>query len=244
MFTITGGAYAAGKYVITSTKQIKPSVLASLKGAGGKSGAPGPQGPAGPQGAAGAAGKDGSNGTDGKDGTNGKDGVSVSSSAEPAGANCKAGGSKFVATDGTTYACNGENGKNGTTGFTETLPSGKTETGVWSFGSFKNVGALTSLSYNIPLAEPLAAGSVHFVKKSEWEGGTGPAACQGTAPVPLAEKGNLCVYEGQLAGEFAEILKPSSGNEGSDASGAALIFVPKAEEEPISGFGTWAVTAK
>jgi hypothetical protein len=50
VFAITGGAYAAGKYLITSTKQISPKVLRSLKGAAGVKGATGPAGLAGPAG--------------------------------------------------------------------------------------------------------------------------------------------------------------------------------------------------
>src|ERR1700684_3983135 len=51
LFAMTGGAYAAKAYLITSTKQIKPSVLKSLQGkagAKGAHGAPGATGPAGP----------------------------------------------------------------------------------------------------------------------------------------------------------------------------------------------------
>lgn len=76
----------------------------------------GPQGEQGPKGAPGAPGTSGTNGTDGKDGTNGadgtdgQDGVSVTSAAEPAGANCANGGSRFTAANGTTYACNGDSG--------------------------------------------------------------------------------------------------------------------------------------
>jgi len=66
VFAMGGSAVAASHYLITSTKQIKPSVLKSLKGNAGPRGAAGPAGPAGPAGsagAAGAAGKDGAPGT-------------------------------------------------------------------------------------------------------------------------------------------------------------------------------------
>lgn len=56
------------------------------------------------------AGADGKDGTNGADGADGQDGVSVTSAAEPAGANCANGGSRFTAANGTTYACNGESG--------------------------------------------------------------------------------------------------------------------------------------
>lgn len=51
-------------------------------------------------------GTDGTNGTNGTNGDDGTNGVSVISSVESAGANCAAGGSKFVSSSGTTYACN------------------------------------------------------------------------------------------------------------------------------------------
>src|SRR5689334_19155805 len=56
VFAMTGGALAAKHYLLTSTKQIKPSVLAKLRGRTGPRGAAGPAGLRGETGAAGASG--------------------------------------------------------------------------------------------------------------------------------------------------------------------------------------------
>jgi hypothetical protein len=61
-FSLAGSGFAASHYLITSTSQIKPSVLSKLKGAG-QSELSGPAGPAGPAGAAGAQGAPGPAGT-------------------------------------------------------------------------------------------------------------------------------------------------------------------------------------
>ena len=57
VFAMAGGAYAAKKFLITSTKQISPSVLKALAGKTGKTGPAGAQGLAGPAGAPGAKGE-------------------------------------------------------------------------------------------------------------------------------------------------------------------------------------------
>ncbi len=49
VFAMTGGAYAADKVLITSTKQISPKVLTALKGKNGKNGTNGAQGLPAPQ---------------------------------------------------------------------------------------------------------------------------------------------------------------------------------------------------
>lgn len=78
VFAMAGGAVAAGHYLITSTKQISPKVLSSLKGAKGATGQQGPAGPSGPAGPAGTGkgerGEKGETGTKGETGPKGERG--------------------------------------------------------------------------------------------------------------------------------------------------------------------------
>lgn len=73
-FALTGGAYAANKYVITSTKQIKPSVLAQIKGRDGTNGVNGANGASGTNGSPGAAVTNGATGAKGDTGATGAQG--------------------------------------------------------------------------------------------------------------------------------------------------------------------------
>jgi hypothetical protein len=68
-FSLGGVSLAASKYLITSTSQIKPSVLKSLHGE---------QGPQGPRGVAGVAGTAGANGAPGANGAQGPPGATGS----------------------------------------------------------------------------------------------------------------------------------------------------------------------
>lgn len=61
VFAMSGGALAASKYLITSTKQISPKVIKKLKGKEGPAGKTGPQGAPGAPGAAGKEGAAGKN---------------------------------------------------------------------------------------------------------------------------------------------------------------------------------------
>jgi hypothetical protein len=71
VFAMSGGALAANHYLLSSSKQVSPSLLKKLKGrtgatgATGKAGANGPVGVAGAQGPAGKEGPSGSNGAPG-----------------------------------------------------------------------------------------------------------------------------------------------------------------------------------
>jgi hypothetical protein len=238
VFAMSGGAFAAGRYLITSTRQISPKVLRALQGkaggvgVAGAQGAAGPAGPAGPQGSAGAAG--------GK-GEAGAAGTSVTSVALAAkNAHCKEGGSEFKAAAGTTYACNGEKGKEGTFGGS-TLPEGKTLTGVWGGSGYGEAGfpnegtgyATAAVSFALPLAAEPAA---HFIKGGE----APPAQCPGTATAPAAAPGNLCVFVTNVIN-----AEGGGGYPGVHAStsGFALSAFTEAKG-PILLEGTWAVTAE
>jgi hypothetical protein len=86
VFAMTGGAFAATHYLLTSTKQISPSVLRALQGKQGLTGQQGVAGTPGAQGPRGEAGPAGNEGPAGKQGSVGKDG-----SSWPAGGTLPAG---------------------------------------------------------------------------------------------------------------------------------------------------------
>ncbi len=315
VFAITGGAYAAsssggsahGKltasaakkkssYVITSTRQISPTVLKSLQGkagANGVNGATGPAGPAGAKGETGANGAAGANGTGekgdkGDTGPAGTPGTSVTSATLGKNTACKEGGSEFTAAEGKkTYACNGEAGAGGGGGGEATsfgtLAAGKTESGVWSLGpvparAYGKVPKVAIGSFPIPLAASLGSdtgcenhaeacsGPLHFIAADGKEVvGIENAAeeieekeytstkCKGSAAIPTAEPGNLCVYAEQ---EYAGTQSNHYGLLGArtrsqliyaGTRGAFEAFITEGTTEGTAeearGYGTWAVRA-
>lgn len=167
VFAMSGGAWAAGKYLIRSINQISPKVLKKLKGA---------VGPAGPQGAQGLPGVNGTNGKDGapgKDGEDGKDGKSVEAvefgpAEEPVSEPCTGrGGIELISAEGVNYICTGEEGSPWTAG--GVLPSKKTETGMFAASGKENTKA--ALSFPIPLAVgTVIPGSKAIVNASAGEG--------------------------------------------------------------------------
>jgi hypothetical protein len=263
VFAMSGGAFAASKYLITSTKQISPKVLKSLQGKPGKSGANGVQGPAGPVGAGGPQGSAGPVGPAGAPGANGVNGVSVTSAevAKSSSTCGKQGGVEFTSASGKANACNGKEGSPWTAG--GTLPSGKTETGVWALGPFKEAAGqyatVTVASFPIPLAAPLAEGHAHFIEENGMEidaegkevaptqcgSGIGPEV---KASDPQAKPGNLCVYVSELINAKTgneDIFAPGAGTGQAGTMGALALFVLSAEGAGFQqGYGTWAVTAE
>jgi hypothetical protein len=234
VFAMTGGAFAAGHYLITSTKQISPKVLKALAGKNGANGAPGAQGPQGPAGPSGPAGKEGGAGANGANGTS----VTSTESKSKVGP-CKEGGSAFTAGSTTTYACNGEKGKEGTFGG-QMLPEGKTLTGVWGASGYGAAGfpepgtgyATAAVSFALPLA--IAPTTLNLIK----EGEEPPAECPGTAEAPAATPGHLCVF---VTDAKNAVLDSDLAHKST--IGFTLVSL-SAAEGTVSVEGTWAVTAE
>lgn len=221
---LTAGAFAAGGALTTKEKK---EVTAIAKRFAGEPGASGTQG---------------SPGAPGANGTNGGAGKSVVVTGEAAGANCKSGGVK-VEVEGNAasrkFVCNG------LAGFTETLPSGETETGAWSYGLTPSTVAVatSSISFDIPLAEGTLP-EFHYVKTA----GEDEAECPGNAAEPAAAEGNFCVYQGPLT-ENPGTLQQSLTALTYNRSGVTLVFnTPQIEGSSPAEFkasliaGGWAVT--
>lgn len=221
VFSLSGGAWAASRYLITSTKQIKPSVLAQLK-ARGRAGASGPAGPAGPAGAAGprgpqgppGAGTPGTEGKEGKEGREGKEGKE------------------------------GREGEAGQTGFTETLPAGKTETGTWSVNLFQpgfEEVFFIPITFAIP---PAAGGEAFYLSGSETAGKAGTGGCTGTAALPTAPSGKLCIYTEEEENEKLPIAPKTIFGEKFGRYGKPGSFLEFEVETggQASARGSWAVT--
>ncbi len=250
VFAMSGGAYAASKFLITSTKQIKPSVLASLKGkagAAGAKGANGAAGPAGPQGPAGPAGA-GSPGPEGKAGAAGESVTLGSAKVGKKAGECEAGGATVSVGGKAEAVCNG---KNGQTGFTATLPEGKTETGNWGatgvpvdFG-FAGANVYASVSFAIPLAST-PTGVVIGREEGEGEAKEAEAIkngeCKGTAASPGAGSGKLCIFVYSL--EFLSKNIRAIAPVEAGPAGALLLISANEETKPVAVAGTWAVTAE
>jgi hypothetical protein len=185
VLALTGGAFAAtggsaggndrssgiGRHATLTATAAKAKAKpksgargpAGPKGATGAAGAAGPAGSAGatgPGGAQGPQGPAGNNGTNGENGKEGAAGAGVTNKELKSGnATCKEGGAEFTVGATKTHACNGEKGPEGN--IQATLPSGKTETGVWAFGNIlkqatHNGVENVPISFNVPLAAPLS----------------------------------------------------------------------------------------
>jgi hypothetical protein len=212
VFALFGGAYAASN----SSNNGKATASAKAKkGPRGPKGATGPAGPAGAQGPAGPAGAKGDAGANGSNGAAGTTGAT--GAAGPKGATGAAGAP-------------GATGPTGFSGFTETLPAGKTETGTWSVAivpeTEKGFQVSVPISFPIPTAK---SGNAYYFRSGQVEGAefgfdaeteqvclveAGEPKCVDTgcrwetfnkeAAPKSTVPGTLCVFEqfGELGGEL------------------------------------------
>lgn len=258
VMALVGGAYAAGGL----TKSQEKQVTKIAKKFAGKPGAPGANGTNGSPGAKGDTGAAGSNGTNGTNGT----GVTTESFAG-AKAPCTVGGITVKSASPDVNVCNG---KNGTTGFTKTLPPEESEYGTWAtvFGSKNGFGgvagiAAASASFNIPLSDALTTTGcytqpqpttcqVHLIApngkelianaeaEKEEVDQRNPAPCPGTSLAPEAEPGNLCVYI-KTGQSFIVVLTETELSTPGGVVFPRMIALAAHEGSPING--SWAVTA-
>jgi hypothetical protein len=257
VFAMTGGAYAASKYLITSTKQISPKVLKALKGKAGPAGpaglagaagvgtagATGGQGPAGAKGETGPAGPKGTNGIAGATGGQGPAGANGANGESVTGKTITSGGSKCGGQAGVEYTLKSATTEvcNGTTGFTETLPSGKTETGTYAFIAYNLGYESQAFSFPIPLTAPLESSKVHIIKETVAPPGQNDTEeCKGTVEEPKAVAGNVCMYESEGEGKSQAVAAVSSRK-----AGVVVLFIVTELNSGIaaSNEGSWAVTA-
>jgi hypothetical protein len=276
VFAVTGGAFAAtgggngGSHATASVAKKKKKTASTRGPAGpkGATGATGPAGPAGPAGAAGAQGETGAAGTNGTNGENGKEGpkgntgntgpqgnpgTNGTDGESVTGTKINSGGSKCGGQAGVEYTLKGTTTEvcNGQTGFTETLPKGKTEKGVYSATLVENSSKVPqgagAISFGIPLSSAPTAVYINPEEKERVESqavpGTfefvPPTHCLGNFEDPTAPEGYLCLY-GHF--EFAPALVFSGTT--AYAVGAIVDYEGSTAFVGHDGQGSWAVTAE
>jgi collagen triple helix repeat protein len=224
VFAMSGGALAASHYLLTSTSQISPKVLKALRGKAGAQGAPGVAGSQGPAGFAGAQGAKGEGGQAGPAGPAGQ--------AGPTGETGAGGAPGATGKEGSPWTAGG------------TLPSKKSETGVWAIQVAPNLQGtrIPLASFSIPVTTAEAEALAFNVVGPEEGAGEPheklPAGCKGNRHHPEANPGNVCAFE-LFAVNIMELTEPIVTTAG------VLVGVEQGNEsEPFRAAGTWAVTAK
>jgi hypothetical protein len=237
VFAMFGGAYAAsnssdgGKATASAKAKKGPR---GPKGAKGDTGAAGPQGPAGPAGAKGDAGAAGANG------------ASVTNVKLNFGnANCPEGGTEFkVGVGAATFACNGEEGLQGSQGIqgkegspwvAGKVPAGVVMKGTWSLPPYSAAAAGEELF--VPITTGVPVGGELIVSF-----GPEPSSpCTGSAENPTSSSQRvLCLYPNELVNIEPELFGPFSTRLGTSGGGAVASLVTLAAGV-AKGYGSWAL---
>ena len=120
-----------------------------------------------------------------------------------------------------------------------TLPSGRTESGVYAAWARASAGAgfmSDSVNFPVPLGADLPAGNVVFV----FAPATSDTHCSGLGH---ADAGYLCVYETHASNRGLDSeLNPVSGDGGASKYGFSVEFIWPSDGEAWS-YGSWTVTA-
>jgi hypothetical protein len=131
----------------------------------------------------------------------------------------------------------GERGERGEPGpLVETLPSGKTETGIYGAAGTRASGGMaytpgTAVSFPIPLA---IRPTLNVIKK----GAPSTAQCPGSVKAPRATAGNLCIYESR-----EDVPLEIQPVEEDEMHSGFMAFYEGAEGANYQDDGVWAVTA-
>jgi hypothetical protein len=149
---------------------------------------------------------------------------------------CKSKETQVAATELGVTGPPGADGTDGTDGapgtFATALTSGQTIRGNYNIGgegAAADALANTSISFITTFA---VAPTTHLIL----EGGVAPAECTGTATMPEAAPGHLCVYE-------QDTLNTAGVLENQTTRSGATIFIMSNAAGNFFSFGAWAVTA-
>jgi hypothetical protein len=145
----------------------------------------------------------------------------------------------------------GDKGDAGTSVFNSSIPSGQTVKGVWG-GSYATPTANTyfyapRIGFPVPAPAGLTDAQVSFpVGTAHVAPGDLDATCTGSADVPTAPAGKVCVYVDAQSASVTSLIAGQLDGENTEQSKLGFgvgVTATGAPDESTSARGTWAYTA-